>query len=100
VIHVGDLTRALLFLDQLESFMGATYSLIGSTPYLLNTDKVEKQLQRAGGSLSRSQILQRNSRQIDADEMTKIMIHLQAMEKVQIEYVGKTTMYKLKGGGK
>ena len=101
VIHKVDLTRALLFLDQLESFMGATYSLIGSNPYLLHADKIVKQLGKAGGVLSRSQLLQRNSRQIGAEELTRIMLHLQAAELIEKPEgpIGGTT-YRLKGGKK
>ncbi len=102
IIHMGDLTRALIFLDQLEAFMGETYSLIGSNPYLMHADKVERQLRRAGGALSRSQLLQKNSRQIDAEELTRIMLHLQAAEIVEKPEGGGTggTLYKLKEGKK
>lgn len=100
VVRKKDLTRALPLLNQLESFMGDTYSMVGGEPYLLHADRVVKQLLKAGGKLSRSEILQRNSRQIGAEELTRIMLHLQAAETVQSQMVGGKTIYLLKGGKK
>lgn len=95
-IRRKDVVRALAFLDQLESWMPYTLSLLGSEQYLLDADKVVLQIERAGGKITKSKLLQLNWRKIGEEELSKIVSHLQAADRIVAKLAGPTTWYEIK----
>ena len=82
VLEKQDLKRALLFLDQIESFMGRAYKSVGTTMVVRNAERVLRQLRKHDGPMKRSEVLHLNSNRLDSQELSEVVRYLEESDEI------------------
>ncbi len=97
VLQPNHLQAAVKSLDQLEEWMPQLYMSVGADSTGRDRDKILGQLERAGGRLTKSQLLHSNWH-MGREELDEVLVSLVQAEHIMPDVQGRTTYYVLKKG--